>query len=270
MSVRTLLHQLGKYAPWTLAFVVLVVTPLAYAGQAKPYVGVPPKFAGNYSPLIVMTVAMVGAAGLTNLSRSSEWVQAGREVGFSQIETNLLSGKRPELSGTINGWEVRIVSRDHATAFKAVFDQQATEGVVIGPADESEAFTPFPVATDADVSRDGLAAVESTAGLAEPLLSGLLRERMTDHEVRQQIYAGDLTTVYEMPDQESGAGMEFDVRWDLFRAHQNDYDGRDTWVGDSATVSLVIPEIVTDLDCLRREARTVVAVADAFERYSQK
>lgn len=264
---RGTLHRIGKYAPWPPALAVLVVTPLAYAGAAQPYVGVPPRFAGDLSPLVVMTAAVAGAAALSNLFRNSEWVRAGREAGFAPTGMNPVSRKRPELSGTVDGREVRIASRDYATAFKAVLEREATEGVVVGPADEEEAtLAPFAVADDADVSAAGLVAVESAEGSAAPVLSGRSRERLADHDRLHQVYVGDLTAVYEMPERESGAGREFDVRWDLFRAHQDDYDGRDTWVGDSSTVSHVVPGIVTDPERLQYEARTVAAVAEAFER----
>lgn len=259
-------YRLVKYTLWPVTLAVLVVTPLAYAGTTQPYIGVPPMFAGGYSPLVVMTAAVATTALVVTLSRNVAWVRAGRKAGFSPAWIGLLSRKRPELSGTVDGREVRIVPREHATAFKAVLERTPSDGAVLGPvSDDDTSLTPFDVPADADLRRDGIGVVGGSEALAESLLSGQVLSALDAHGDRHQMYAGDLTAVYEMPDSESGGGKEFDIRWDLFRAHQDGYDGRETWVGDSGTVSHIVPKTVTDPERFTDEATLVTAVADAFE-----
>ena len=179
-------------------------------------------------------------------------------------------------SGTVDGVPVRVTAggrefinepyRHMYTVIEAELDRDTHEGAIIASL-PSHAKKPFWVEKDADFVSEEFAVAATSEELARAILSGRARDALRDCGDIRQVYAGDITAVYEKLD--DLRGKKTDPVLIVLDAHGAE-DIRDIyvstdWAGSTSTVTHLAGKTIVDPDELEAQIQAVAAVAQAFD-----
>lgn len=260
-----------------IAYVGVLFGPgIVYTGNAEPYLSPPPFVFGEIDAAILMFggAALLFVFKPTRLLRTRYWKATAKAAGLSPVRRGVLTP--PECAGTVRGREVRartgvngaLTSERKAryTVVEAALADEATGGVVVGPADQ-DGVAAYDLTASPDAETDTLLAVGSDDGLAREVLDGQVTTTLRAVESLDQVYVGDATAAGEtLPDDDRiPFGTYPGVTNEIEAAHDDDMPDRD-WLGGPGWVSHVSWGTVVDPVELDRQIDAVVTLADAFEQ----